>query len=87
MGLTREKVAELLKDESDAAKEYGMFAEKLRRLSREADQPEIAKTLREMAVSFDGMSHDELHHHKLLDDMKDEMPSESCESWEARFIL
>lgn len=79
MGLTTEKVAELLKDESGAAKEYGIFAEKLRRLSREADQPEMVKKLRDMSDDFNGMAHDELHHHKLLGDMNGDIPSESCD--------
>lgn len=79
MGLTTEKVAELLKDESDAAKEYTMFAEKLWRLSREATEPETIQTLKEMAVYFDGMSRDERRHHRNLEIVNEDVPSESCE--------
>jgi len=75
MDLTADKIDELLKDESDAAKEYSAFAEKLRRLSRESTQPETIESLERKAADFASMARDELRHHKLLGRMQDDVPS------------
>ena len=76
LGLTADKIDELIKDEREAANEYSKFAEELIRLSREVTDINVATDLRKMSRNISSLSRDELTHVKLLQEIQDAVPSD-----------